>query len=233
MIKGLSKIIDGSFHSGYIILVTGETGTLKSTFAYNFLANHTKKSKCEGVYMTLEESADSLLKNLQSIGLKKSTRIHISDYRDLRKQLCVNTKDYDIILMVDDILKFFKRTKKNLKCFALDSLNALYSIGTESISRDKMFHFFESIRMMNMLCLMVLESSEGKCGLYNEPTLADGIMELGVIETRRVIRYVQIKKLRGIKHALRKHQLKIEDNELVVGDYLTDAMLEGIKPILF
>jgi KaiC/GvpD/RAD55 family RecA-like ATPase len=50
---------------------------------------------------------------------------------------------------------------------------------------------------------------------HNRPEhfLADGTIELGVIEDKGgVKRYIQISKMRAVKHAMEKHQLMIDKN---------------------
>ncbi|MFH1442772.1 MAG: ATPase domain-containing protein, partial [Candidatus Micrarchaeota archaeon] len=54
-IPGLDELIEGGFEKGSVILVVGDTGTGKSTFAMQYLYNGATKYKEPGVYLTFEE----------------------------------------------------------------------------------------------------------------------------------------------------------------------------------
>jgi len=50
-----------------------------------------------------------------------------------------------------------------------------------------------------------------------ETFLVDGIINLGLIdEKNRINRYLQVTKMRGIHHDLRKYEVDIKDNSLMI-----------------
>jgi KaiC/GvpD/RAD55 family RecA-like ATPase len=50
-----------------------------------------------------------------------------------------------------------------------------------------------------------------------EQFLSDGIFELGIIEDHEPMRYIQVKKIRGVMHDMNKYAFKIDDGMRVWG----------------
>jgi len=67
-----------------LIIVTGPPGCLKSGFSYNLLSKHLENRDEFGVYMTLEETTESHLRNMKSLGISIPDNLLISDYSDIR-----------------------------------------------------------------------------------------------------------------------------------------------------
>jgi KaiC/GvpD/RAD55 family RecA-like ATPase len=150
-ISGLDKIFEDDMPRGGIIIVTGTAGSLKSAFVYNLLSEYLKHYKNRlGVYVTLEETKKSHLRNMKSIGIELEPRLKVSDIASFREHIGFEQMDYlDLILKrVSDPLNKGEGTpqsvgnpgnnnnnnnegknpkERKLACFALDSLNALYS----------------------------------------------------------------------------------------------------------
>lgn len=206
-IPGLEKLFknDHDIQSNSVILVSGSEGALKSGFVFHIISNYLEESKERGLYATLEENEESLFKNMKSFGIKKSEDLHVFDYKDLRTEW--DKEELDIIKVTENLINFYKE-KNNLTVFALDSLNALYSVSSH-INRKKLYHFFSVLRDKNLTSFLILE----KCSLNsNKPEyfLADGIIELGIIEDKEnVKRYIQIRKMRGADHSMEKHHVVV------------------------
>jgi KaiC/GvpD/RAD55 family RecA-like ATPase len=128
-------------------------------------------------------------------------------------------RELDMINVTNEVIDFYKDKYGNLTVFALDSLNALYSISVESHLRKEMYHFFSSLRDKELTSFLILETSslvvpELLHDHYRpEHFLADGTIELGIIEGKGVVkRYIQILKMRATRHAMEKHQITIDEN---------------------
>src|SRR5579875_3435556 len=67
-IEGFDELVLGGFPRGHTILVTGGTGTGKSTFAMQFIYKGAKVYDEPGIYVTLEESIPAILKNASTYG---------------------------------------------------------------------------------------------------------------------------------------------------------------------
>ena len=216
-INGLDKILIDDIPRGSVILVTGAEGTLKSGLVFSMMANYLSANDEHGLYATLEQNLESHLSNMKSLGIKENPNLHIFDYRDMRQEWM--DSELDLIKTTEEVIDSFKEKYDNLTLFALDSLNALYSISDPGDMRKKIYNFFTHLRDEELTSFLIMESAQSRMsGQFTqlhqvEHFLADGTIELGMIEGKGgVKRYIQILKMRATKHAMEKHQLTIGDN---------------------
>ena len=104
--------------------------------------------------------------------------------------------------------------------FALDSLGALYSLMEDVTQmRKRMFYFFKMLRDNNLICFVVMERGLGGESqlLGNEGFLVDGIMMLGLDRSRgKLVRYLQVEKMRASQHSMEKHAVEVGKGGMVV-----------------
>ncbi len=215
-ISGLDKMLEGDIPAGSVILVTGAEGTLKSGLVFNMLSNYLSKSDENGLYVTLEQTKESHLRNMLSLGLEKSDALHIFDYRDMRREW--KDREPNLMEITEEIIDFYKE-KDDISVFALDSLSVFYSF-LEVDSRVSMYHFFSKLREDDLTSFMIMEDrrpfNPDNSGRM-EPFLADGVIELGIIENPEdVKRYIRIRKMRAAKHSMQKHQLLVGKSGLYI-----------------
>ena len=251
-ITGLDKILKTDIPRGGIIIITGTPGSLKSAFVYNLLSYYLKSNKNEkGIYITLEESKKSHMKNMKSLGVTIEKRLKVSDLASFRAHIGFEDMDYlDLIMkrimgplnsttgenfseaeIDSDVTKANnpsmtkkKGVKLPITCFALDSLNALYSLIDldKHRFRNKLLEFFTFLRQNNLTSFIVLELASDT-QYSDEFFLADGIIEFGVTSASQdtLKRYVQVKKMRATKHSLDPFLIEVGKNGLhVVGKLL-------------
>lgn len=216
-ISGLDKMLETDIPAGSVILVTGMEGTLKSGLVFHMLSSYLSRSGQNGLYVTLEQTSESHLRNMLSLGLEKSDALHIFDYRDMRREW--EDREPDLIEITKEIIDFYKE-KENITVFALDSLSAFYSF-SEKDSRVSMYHLFSKLRDEDLTSFMITE--DGRTSYPDnsgrqERFLADGVIELGIIETPEddIKRYIRIRKMRAAKHSMEKHQLLVGKSGLYI-----------------
>jgi len=194
-----------------IILVEGTAGTLKSALCFSLMINMLNKNndKC-GLYLTMEQNWQSHLKNMKSLGMSAPENLLVSDYNIMRKEF----RDEETrINIFDSIISMVEATKMEkgdkFRLLALDSQNALYSIMDREYLDSATVSFFNRLRSMNMITLLIYErSKEQFAKSYRERFLADGIISLGIMHSKGdVIRYLQPLKLTGVEHSLKKRHL--------------------------
>lgn len=220
-IRGFEGLITGEcdIPRNSVILVTGVEGSLKSGFVFNMISNYLSAGAGEyGLYATLEETSESHLRNMESLGIKKADELHVFDYRDIRHEW--ETEEPDMVRVTEDMIDFYREKYKNLTVFALDSLNALYSVSSPTNLRKNMYRFFTMLRDKEMTSLLIMETCSFEKHFLlclneyierPEYFLADGIIELGMIETKEnVKRYIQIRKMRAVNHLMEKRQIVVE-----------------------
>lgn len=260
-IEGFDQYLEPGIPWGSVCLVVGGPGTLKTTFTFSLLYNNVKLKNLKGLYISLEQSKESLLTNMAKLGLDEinNDSLEIADYGTLRlmlkKALEKSKKDLSTQLKpgeakglidssnpnvedskvginwLDDIQKLIRDRVEfgDVNLVVLDSLNGLYALAEFTNARKELFHFFGFLRAINVTSFLIVESlanSEriGECGV--EHFLSDGIFELGIIEDREPMRYIQVKKIRGIAHDMNKYAFKVENGMRVWGK-LIDSRRPG------
>ena len=243
-IPGLSQVFWTDVPPGSVILVTGTAGTLKSAFAYEIISKYLLKHKDEyGIYTTLEETKESHIRNMESLGIKINKRLTVSDIASFRRHIDYEKMDF-LDLIVSRINKGSTITSKKkdqnpknnknkefkLSCFVLDSLNALYSLLEHEMDekklRNKMLQFFDILRTKNLVSFLILELPRNEPYSY-EFFLGDGIIEFGIEYIDGFYkRYFQVKKMRATKHKLEPHVLEIDEKTgglKVIGELIVQS----------
>ncbi len=225
-IDGLNELFKDKtdIPEGSVILVTGVEGGLKSGFVFNMISNYLARNEKHALYATLEETEESHLRNMVSLGITKPDRLHIFDYRDVRHEW--ENEEPDFLKVTEDMINFYAEKYANFNIFAFDSLNALYSISSSINPRKHMYRFFTMLRAKKLTSFLIMETHSpdrrwvlGAVDGIERPEyfLADGIIELGMVEEKESVkRYIQIRKMRAINHSMEKHQVLVGKNGLMV-----------------
>jgi KaiC/GvpD/RAD55 family RecA-like ATPase len=225
-IPGLEKVFKIDIERPKVILVTGPPGSMKTSFCYTLMSKYLEKRDEFGLYCTLEETVDSHLKNMESLGVRLTTKMQISDLTDLREidaldEVMGKKDEIDYLLFIERMIQKFKEEQGDrFSVFVLDSLGALYSL-MENVEnmRKKMFYFFKMLRDSNLYSFIVMERSlSGESQLLgNEGFLADGIVMLGLERQRGTLtRYLQVEKMRASEHSMEKHAIEVGKGGITV-----------------
>jgi len=224
-IDGLDENLQGGIPEGHIVLMSGTSGTMKSSVSFNILYNEALKGEiC--MYITLEQSYASLLKHMTNMDfdLSKINLVALSDISKLDESVkkLKGKKGGIIIADLGSIRKKVKDVKfssgsdwlnaiKNLakqvkegadcKLFVLDSLSALYVLSNFEEPRTKLFFIFEFLRDLEFTSFLISEIPLNKSMFTEygvEEYLADGIIHLQLTERyRKVTREISIVKMRA------------------------------------
>ncbi|HIJ18014.1 MAG TPA: AAA family ATPase [Thermoplasmata archaeon] len=225
-IPGLDKVFKNDIERPKVILVTGPPGSMKTSFCYSLMSSYLRDKNEFGLYATLEETAESHMHNMESMGVKLSAKMQISDMTDLREidqidEVIGDSAQTDYVLFIEKMIQRFRRTHGDkFSILVLDSLGALYSLMSESAEmRKKMFYFFKMLRDNNLVTFIIMERSlSGESQLLgNEGFLADGIVMLGLDRQRgKLVRYLQVEKMRASEHSMEKHAIEVTKSGMTV-----------------
>ena len=223
-IKGLGKIFRTNNYENMIIMVSGYTGTLKSTFTYSMISKYLQSNPGKiGVYATIEESKESLLKNLKSIGVEPNENIFIADYNRTREMYREESENTDFLELTEKLIMSTKEERgDSFVVFALDSLNALYTLtkmDNEYLIRKRVYYFYKLLRDAGLTSFILneLPRDTRQSTRENENFLADGVIELGI---RRTLegkkRYIEVIKMRQNNHSMKQYVIDIDDDGLSI-----------------
>ncbi len=214
--KGLERVFKTDVDEPKVILVTGPPGSMKTSFCYSIISKYLEDKDEFGLYTTLEETVESHLTNMESLGMDLTSKMQISDFTDLREIDAVveGDEETDYLAFIEKMITHFKKTKGDkFTVFALDSLGALYSLMEEQEGmRSKMFYFFKMLREHNLISFVIMERApEGESQLLgNEGFLVDGIIMLGLERSKgKLVRYIQVEKMRACKHSMERHFIDV------------------------
>src|SRR6266566_4943393 len=146
-------VLRGGIPQGHVILIRGASGTMKSSLAY-YVLYHNALAGVPGLYVTLEQSAGSLLEHVASLGLKATS---VSEALPA--------------VLKGKILEL--RKKRNFALLALDSWDALELVLEFRDRRVETFAFFEWLRDLGVTSLLISEEPplEGRTTALEEEFL--------------------------------------------------------------
>ena len=209
----MDELLNGGIPKGHVVLVSGMPGTMKSSVAYNIIYYNAKDAGVPGLYITLEQGRDSLLKHMKALGMDHDLvkdKLGIVDIAFLRKSMEDN-EDQDWI----DVLKLYAENLKksmNYEVLVIDSLAALEILAEIKNTRQELFHFFEWLRDLGVTTFLISEAYDQSVEVNDEEFLADGVI---LISKERqgndMIRRIVIDKMRGTQHATGIFSLLITD----------------------
>lgn len=207
-IPGFDLISYGGLPRGRATLVSGTSGSGKTVFAIQFLAEGIRKSDEAGVFVTFEESPDDIRKNMASLGWQISSwesegKWAFVDASPDPGEPSVEAGTFDLGALLVRIEHAVK--KISARRIAMDSLGAIFIRFIDSSTiRGELFRIIHSLRQMNVTALVTSERLEeyGAVDRFGvEAFVADVVIVLrNILEDEKRRRTLEILKCRGTTH---------------------------------
>jgi len=226
-IKGLDELIQGGFPANTINLVSGPAGSAKSLFCEHFIYNGAEEHDETGIYLTLEENRENILRAMNGYGMdfekyEKEGKILLLDMSAIRKEAKTESETSIVGFaalrdMLDNMIRL-----SNAKRLAVDSLTAMgfyYQAGNQDLFRPELFRFANFLKEKNLTTIVISESLErGELTRFGiEQFIADSfiVMELEKVkgELRRTL---TVRKMRFTRHDTAIHPLLITDSGIEI-----------------
>ncbi|HZS46464.1 MAG TPA: circadian clock protein KaiC [Blastocatellia bacterium] len=208
-IPGFDFISIGGLPKQRITLVSGTAGSAKTVFATQFLAEGILKADEPGVFVTFEESAADIRKNVKGFGwdIKKWERDSKWAFIDASPQPgdeSIEVGDYDLAGLLTRIDHAVQKLKA--KRVSIDSLGAIFTqFSDPSIVRKELFRLVSALKRMDVTAVVTAECTEdyGAISRYGvEEFVADNVVILrNILEGEKRRRTLEILKFRGTGHA--------------------------------
>jgi KaiC/GvpD/RAD55 family RecA-like ATPase len=193
--QGLDKLLEGGYPAGSVILVSGNPGTGKTTFALQYICSGANDGE-PGVYVSFEQEPSDLKESVRPLGM---------DFDRLEKQgkaLIIRIKKTSDI---SDVLKLIESNVKKIKAkrLVVDSLSSIEIFAStfrsiirdipgwalkekipimpqqEAIVRRTLYNVIDQIKSMGVTALLTSESQDSQ---YSRNGIAeyvvDGIVKL-------------------------------------------------------
>lgn len=214
-IEGLDNILEGGIPKGQSVLLAGSCGTGKTILCQQFLFTGAKEFDETGIYISLSESRDNILKNLESFEfydkeLIESDKIKIVDItQDARLMNLEPLTVKGIMNMVTSIIR-----DSDAKRAVIDSVTAICnSLGTERNIRDFLFELGLQMQYLDCTSIFISEIPPMKFqySVFGvEEFITDGVILMREHEEKGdLIRTLQVVKMRGISHSRNRHIVEI------------------------
>lgn len=218
-VRGLDEMMQGGVPRGFVVLVCGHTGTMKSSFCFNMIYQGAKMEGRRALYLTLEQGRESIIEHMEKLQMPIGDvdEVTIIDLGRLRKDEVANAAKAGQVDWASSIISTLKSYKEMFGCEVLvfDSLAALYALTEFKNPRGELFHFFEKLRDLGLTVFLISEMPTDRevFGLYGvEDFLSDGIIHLCLKRVENTSNlYVNINKMRQTNHDKSFFPLIFED----------------------
>jgi len=222
------EVLRGGVPQGHVLLVRGASGTMKSSLAY-YVLYHNALQGTPGLYVTLEQSAGSLLEHVAGLGLRATLVsdalpiLDLSRGREYLEELASKVGEMtrsdlsqgEALLTVLQGKILDLRRRQGFQLLAIDSWDALELVLEFKDRRTETFAFFEWLRDLGVTSLLVSEepSPGGPGSVLEEEFLADGILRLKMVPVTETSfqRRIQCTKMRSVNQDSDDHTLLFEN----------------------
>jgi KaiC/GvpD/RAD55 family RecA-like ATPase len=225
-IPGLDELISGGFAGNTVNLVSGPAGSAKSLMALQYIYNGVKDHDETGIYLTLEEPRENILRALNAYGMditkyEEEGKFILLDLGEVRRR--VNVSEEEGVIGFSALIELLKNLMDftGAKRFALDSVTAvgLYYEDSPGVLRRELFKFAGFLKEKDITSLLITESIEnGQLTRYGiEQFIADSFIVFGLEDMKGELRRtVTVRKMRFTKHDTMKHPMLITSSGINV-----------------
>ncbi len=212
-ISGLDKLLGGGLVPGSVSVVSGPTGSGRSTLALQFLVQGARQYGDPGLYVVIEESRDSTYKNMNYKGwelaeLENSKQLVFLDYPPYEVDQFLGQRS-----AIGEIIDTM-----GIERLVIDSIMPLALLFPTADGRKKGFlELIQNIRKWKTTTLIVAEEPPTPEGVlphtfYGIESLVDGWIHLDYVHQKdKRVRRLEVMKMKGRKHLAHRVPLKIGD----------------------
>ena len=223
-IPGFDDISKGGLPKGRTTLVSGTAGSAKTVFAVQFLAAGIKESSQNGVFITFEEPAADIRRNMASLGWdiqgwEAEGKWAFVDASPHPGEEPITAGAYDLGALLSRIEHAVR--KVDAKRVSMDSLGAIFSrFESAATVRGELFRIASALKAMQVTTMMTAERTQeyGDIGRFGvEEFVADDVVIMrNILEQEKRRRTIEILKFRGTTHHKGEYPFTIVPGEGIV-----------------
>jgi circadian clock protein KaiC len=231
-IEGLDERLHGGIPHGHAVLVAGSPGTMKSTLAYYILYHNARADRKEGIYITFEQPKDSLIAQMNALGLPYDTvkdYLTVLDMATMRGEIDdFGVKTTWVQMAQQSIKDTYERHGADL--IAFDSLGIFQLVAGLDQPRAQLYQFLKRIKGMGATSLWISEMDQDtrKYARWDEDFLMDGVVHINQQQRRDTDFefWMRVVKMRGVAHEKNFLSLNFGANGFSVSKIITDEKLK-------
>jgi circadian clock protein KaiC len=221
-IEGLDAMLNGGLPSGRIVLISGSTGTGKTTLGMQFIYNGIKQFDEPGVYMTFEQDKNHIKTDMSTLGMNLNElgdkfRLVGGPIATVYKYKKKTKADVDdIVSEVEEIVN-----EIGAKRVVLDPINLyLMLFEGEDEKRTALAVLTEKLTALGCTSLLLCEVREQSMDISRygfEEFVVDGVVALySIKQGQSFLQGITVRKMRGVKHRREIRPYEITDQGIVV-----------------
>ena len=222
-IEGINIITYGGIPRGRTTLISGTSGSAKTIFAIQFLAEGVKKGET-GVFVTFEERPEDIRKNIRSLGWniekwEQEGKWAFVDASPIVEQETIISGKFDLGGLLSRIESAVKNT--GAERVSIDALGTIFSaLGDSVIVRSELLRMAYSLKKMDVTSVITSERDQeyGPIARFGvEEYVTDNVIVLrNVLEDEKRRRTIEILKFRGTTHQKGEFPFSIVPNRGIV-----------------
>jgi len=180
-VDGLDRTLGGGIPAGSTVLVAGPPGTFKTSLVYRIMHANAERHGRKGLYVTLEQTEDSLMTQAARLGLGglPESSLYVVDLAQLRRGRPETEGQKDWVSIVKLLIEEGVRAS-GYETVAVDSLQGLLALAPVASPRREIFHLVTALKEHGVTLFLIGETPFGSpsLGQWGEDFLADGILYL-------------------------------------------------------
>ncbi len=208
-VPNLDKLIEGGFEKNSANVIVGGAGSGKTILATQFLVEGIKRGeKC--LYVTFEEKKEQFYKNMLEFGW------NLEEYENKKKLIFLEYTPAKVKTMLEEGGGTIESTivKQGITRIVIDSITSFILLFEKELEkREAAIMLFNMISNWNCTSLLTLEEDPLNEKELNAKPIefeSDSIILLYYVQDKgERKRYLEIMKMRGVKHSKRIHMFEI------------------------
>ncbi|NEX19977.1 circadian clock protein KaiC [Thiorhodococcus mannitoliphagus] len=223
-VPGLDIVTDGGVPRARTTLIAGTAGSGKTILAAQFLVEGVRQFDQHGVFITFEESAEDIRRNVASLdwdvaAFEAAGAWMFVDASPEPGEPVIETGGYDLgalIVRIEMAVKAVGATR-----VVLDSLGAIFNqFENVSIIRNELFRLTVALKQMGVTALMTAERDDeyGPIARHGvEEFVTDNVIVLrNVLEGEKRRRTAEVLKFRGTTHQKGEYPFTVMEGQGIV-----------------
>lgn len=207
-LAGLDAVLHGGIPSGRAVILSGASGTGKTTFALQFLVHGARQGQ-RGILYSFEERPERLRHVAKGFGWD----LEALERDGLLRVVFIPQTDIRVTLDLERIARDLTAFRPHR--VVVDSFSVfLHKVNDSAAQREKTFQLVTVAHRIGCVSLLISDIPAGESSRLSrfgvEETVADGtiVLSSGLIGvTRR--RHIEVYKMRGTDHVTGRHRMEI------------------------